>query len=147
GGSTHIESYTVFWFAYSATWAMLHSVFAATVSKGRTIKEMILTYLLAPTLISWVATGILGGLGVHRYLTGEVDVLNIVKTDDMSAIPAILESLPFSSIMIVAFIIIATIFLTTTLDSTTYTIATYTATSNMSVVEPSKFLRIVVAAI
>src|SRR5690625_7819194 len=66
GGSTHIESHTFFWFAYSATWAMLHSVFAATVSKGRTIKEMILTYLLAPTLISWVATGVLGGLGVHR---------------------------------------------------------------------------------
>src|SRR5699024_396506 len=48
GGRTHTESHTVFWFADSATWAMLHSVFAARVSKGRMIKEMILTYLLAP---------------------------------------------------------------------------------------------------
>src|SRR5699024_4243974 len=147
GGSTHIESDTVFWFAYSATWAMLHSVFAATVSKGRTIKEMILTYLLAPSLISWVATGVLGGLGVCRYLTGGVGVLDRVSEYEKAAIPAILQSLPFSTIAMVEFIIIATFFLTTTLDSTTYTIATYTGTNNMSKVEPSKFLRIVIAAI
>ncbi len=41
---------------------MLHSVFAAKISRGRTIKEMILTYLLAPTALSWVATGVLGGM-------------------------------------------------------------------------------------
>ncbi|MBP1949944.1 BCCT family transporter [Virgibacillus litoralis] len=146
-GSSHIESYTVFWFAYSATWAMLHSVFAAKISRGRTIKEMILTYLLAPTLISWVATGVLGGLGVHRYLTGAVPVLETVKEDSMAAIPQILASLPLSTIAITVFIIVATIFLTTTLDSTTYTIASYTGTENMSKAEPSRSLRIIVAAI
>ncbi|WP_099156918.1 BCCT family transporter [Virgibacillus ndiopensis] len=146
-GTTHIESHTVFWFAYSATWAMLHSVFAAKISRGRTIREMILTYLLAPTLISWVATGVLGGLGVHRFLIGELTVLDIVKEDKMAAIPAILNSLPLPTIAIVIFIIIATIFLTTTLDSTTYTIASYTGTKNMSKAEPSKSLRIIVAGV
>src|SRR5699024_11503871 len=68
GGSTHIESHTVFWFAYSATWAMLHSVFAATVSKGRTIKEMILTYLFATTLIFCVYIVVLDGCGLKSYL-------------------------------------------------------------------------------
>ncbi|MUV36387.1 Glycine betaine transporter BetP [Lentibacillus sp. JNUCC-1] len=147
-GSTHIESHIVFWFAYSATWAMLHSVFAAKISRGRTIKEMILTYLLAPTMISWVATGVLGGLGVNRYLTGELDVLDIVKNQDrMQAIPDILSTLPLSTFVIIVFVIIATIFLTTTLDSTTYTIASYTGTENMSKAEPSKYLRILVAGV
>ncbi|MFD1361844.1 BCCT family transporter [Lentibacillus salinarum] len=146
-GSTYVVSNTVFWFAYSATWAMLHSVFAAKISRGRTIKEMILTYLLAPTFLSWFATGVLGGLGVERYLTGDVPVLDIVKEDTMAAIPAILNSLPLSSIVLVVFIVIATIFLTTTLDSTTYTIASYTGTKNMSQAEPSRTLRIIVAAI
>ncbi|WP_246206715.1 BCCT family transporter [Virgibacillus ihumii] len=146
-GSTHIVSYTVFWFAYSATWAMLHSVFAAKISKGRTIREMILTYLLAPTLISWLSTGVLGGLGVHRYLTGEVPVLDIIKDDAMTAIPQILSTLPLSWLAISVFIIVATIFLTTTLDSTTYTIASYTGTRNMSKAEPSRALRIIVAAV
>ncbi|MFC5711758.1 BCCT family transporter [Thalassorhabdus alkalitolerans] len=148
GDVSHIQSNTVFWFAYSATWAMLHSVFAAKISRGRTIKEMILTYFLAPTLISWAATGVLGGLGVYKYLTGEVAVLDIVQNgDEMAAIPAILSSLPLPEVALIVFMVVALIFLTTTLDSTTYTIAAYTSTEDMSKTEPSKFLRIMVAAI
>jgi betaine/carnitine transporter, BCCT family len=148
GEASHIQSNTVFWFAYSATWAMLHSVFAAKISRGRTIKEMILTYLLAPTLISWIATGVLGGLGVHRYLTGELSILQLVKQDErMAAIPEILNTLPIGGIMISIFIIVALIFLTTTLDSTTYTVAAYTSTRDMSEHEPAKLLRIVIAGV
>lgn len=148
GGASHIQSNTVFWFAYSATWAMLHSVFAAKISRGRTIKEMILTYLLAPTALSWVATGVLGGLGVHRYLSGDLSVLELVEEKDrMAAIPDILATLPFGNIAIVIFMIVALIFLTTTLDSTTYTVAAYTSTRDMSRFEPPRVLRILIAAI
>ncbi|RCW65855.1 BCCT family transporter [Saliterribacillus persicus] len=146
--TTHIQSHMVFWFAYSATWAMLHSIFAAKISKGRTVKEMILTYLLAPTLLSWIATGVLGGLGVHRYLTGEVAVLDIVQNEDpMNAIPEILLTLPWAWVALIAFVIVSMIFLTTTLDSTTYTIAAYSSKRDMSKFEPSRNLRIIIAAI
>ncbi|TSB47335.1 BCCT family transporter [Alkalicoccobacillus porphyridii] len=148
GESTHVESHTVFWFAYNATWAMLHGVFAAVVSKGRTIKEMILTYLLAPTLLSWAATGLLGGLGVHRFITGEVDVLDLVQNQDpVAAVPHILATLPIPEISMVIFIIIAAIFMITTLDSTTYTIATYMSKEDMSKKAPSKYLRIFVSVV
>lgn len=147
GGETRIESNTVFWFAYSATWAMLHSIFAAKVSRGRTIREMILTYFLAPTVLSWVATGVLGGLGVHRFISGEIDALKMVGEDSMSLIPEILMTLPLSSIVLVIFMVVAMIFMITTLDSTTYTIAAYAGTHNMSKAEPSKNLRLLVAAV
>ncbi|MBH0229693.1 BCCT family transporter [Halobacillus yeomjeoni] len=148
GKASHIQSNTVFWYAYSATWAMLHSVFAAKISQGRTIKEMILTYLIAPTFISWIATGVLGGLGVHRFLKGDLGVLELVKEDErMAAIPDILSTLPLGKLAIMIFIIVALIFLTTTLDSTTYTIAAYTSTRDMSKFEPPKILRIIVAAV
>ena len=148
GATSHIQSNTVFWYAYSATWAMLHSVFAAKISKGRTIKEMILTYLLAPTLISWIATGVLGGLGVHRYLMGDMSILQMVENNArMAAIPEILSTLPFGEISIIIFMVVALVFLTTTLDSTTYTVAAYTSTRDMSKYEPPKLLRIIVAAV
>ncbi|WP_339149944.1 MULTISPECIES: BCCT family transporter [unclassified Sutcliffiella] len=147
-GNSIMESNTVFWFAYCATWAMLHSIFAAKISRGRTIKEMILTYLLAPTLISWIATGVLGGLSVDRYITGEVPVLQIVQNQNaMAAIPEILASLPFSMIVMIVFVLITTVFLTTTLDSTTYTIASYTGTRDMSKFEPSKGLRLIISGV
>lgn len=148
GEASHVQSNTVFWFAYSATWAMLHSVFAARISKGRTIKEMILTYMLAPTLLSWIATGVLGGLGVHRQLTGQLNIMEMVKTEErMAVIPEILSTLPLSGLAIVIFIIVSLVFLTTTLDSTTYTVAAYTSTRDMSNHEPPKSLRLIVAAI
>ncbi|MCA0970471.1 BCCT family transporter [Halobacillus litoralis] len=148
GQASHIQSNTVFWFAYSATWAMLHSVFAAKISRGRTIKEMILTYLLAPTAISWLATGVLGGLGVDRYLEGDLSILQLVENNErMAAIPEILGTLPFGSVAIVIFIIVALIFLTTTLDSTTYTVAAYTSTRDMSKFEPPKTLRVIIAGV
>ncbi|SDI90916.1 BCCT family transporter [Natribacillus halophilus] len=147
-GGTHIESHTVFWFAYNATWAMLHGVFAAVISKGRTIQEMIMTYFLAPAVISWIATGLLGGLGVHRYLTGDVQVMDILQEQGEDAlIPAILDTLPFSAIIIALFVVMATIFMVTTMDSTTYTIATYTTTRDMSKQAPPRNLRIVVAIV
>lgn len=143
-----IKNHLVFWFAYNATWAMLHSVFAARISKGRTIKEMILTYLVAPTALSWIATGILGGIGAHRQLTGQLDVLSLAaENDPVEIIPNILETLPLSSIVMVLFIIIASIFLITTLDSTTFTIAAYTSKDDMSEQDPSRFVRILVSAI
>ncbi|SDN86672.1 BCCT family transporter [Alkalicoccus daliensis] len=148
GEATFMQSNTVFWFAYSATWAMLHSIFAAKISQGRTIKEMILTYLLAPTLLSWLATGVLGGLAVHRHLTDQVPVLDIIENEGgMAAIPAILSSLPFGEMALIIFVIVSLIFLTTTLDSTTYTISAYTSTRDMSKNEPSRKLRILIAMI
>jgi len=144
-GETHIEGHKVFWFAYNATWAMLHSVFAAKVSYGRTVREMILTYFMAPMLLSWGATGLLGGLGVERQLSGKLNLFETVKEDSMNVVPEVLTSLPLAPVVLVAFILLALIFLTTTLDSTTYSIASYTGTEDMSDSEPSKTLRIVIA--
>lgn len=148
GESTHIESQTVFWFAYNATWAMLHGVFAAVVSKGRTVKEMILTYLLAPTLLSWIATGLLGGLSVDRLVNGGLDLFGLMSDQEAVAIiPSILSTLPLSQIVIILFVIIAAIYMVTTLDSTTYTIATYMSNRDMSHHAPSKYLRMFVSIV
>ena len=73
--------------------------------------------------------------------------MDIIQEDAMAAIPAIISSLPFAIFAIAAFVVIAMLFMITTLDSTTYTIASYAGTRNMSKSEPSKNLRLIVAAI
>lgn len=147
GEFSFIDRNTIFWIAYNATWGMLGSVFIAKISRGRTIREMILTYLLGPTLIAWIATAVLGGLGIHRQVTGQIDVLAIAAEDPFLAIPEILSSLPFASLVIVVFIIVSSVFLITTLDSTTYTIASYTSTLDMSSREPSRLLRVIIGVL
>jgi BCCT family betaine/carnitine transporter len=147
GHSSFMESNTIFWYAYTAIWGMLGSVFIAKVSKGRTIKEMILTYLLGTTIVSWITTGVLGGLGVERFLTNQVPVTDIAKKNIMAVIPEILTSLPLPLLVVIVFIFIGSVFLVTTLDSTTYTLASYTSKKNMSDEDPPKVLRILLAVV
>ena len=146
-------TFTVFWYAYIATWALLHGVFAARVSRGRTVREMILTYLLAPMTLAILATGILGGLSVQRYLTGAVDVPAIVAAAGgggagmVAAIPHVLATLPLGPITSIVFIFVAMTFLTTTMDSTTYSIAMYTSSSHVVDQDPPKSVRLITNAV
>lgn len=147
GGISFMERNTVFWIAYNATWGMLGSVFIAKISRGRTIKEMILTYLIAPTIVSWIFTGVLNGVGIHRFVTGEIPIMEMKENDPMSAIPEILGSLPLGTLLILLYIVVSSIFLATTLDSTSYTIASYTTTKNMSEKEPPRLLVVFIAGV
>ena len=148
GGTDFMHNFTVFWWAYCATWALVHGIYAAKVSRGRTIKEMILTYLLAPLPLVLGATGILGGLSIHRELNGIVDVTGIAAaTGNVSAIPHVLGSLPLAPVVLVVFVFMVMIFLTTTMDSTSYTIAMYASTDDMAKNEPSKSIRLITSLI
>ena len=149
GGTDYMRNFTVFWIAYVATWALLHGVYAARVSRGRTIKEMILTYLFGPLILTTTATGILGGISIERQLSGAVDVTGIVTAAGgggagmVAAIPHVLASLPWGTFTLVVFVIMVMVFLTTTMDSTAYTIAMYASNEDMGKVEPSKSVRLI----
>lgn len=148
-GPSHIQRYSVFWWAYCATWALLHGIFAAKISKGRTIREVLMTYFFAPLVLAWVATGVLGGAGVDAYLNGTVPVIDIIENGGgaMAAIAEIMGSLPLSTFVLIVFAILTMTFFGTTLDSTTYSIAAYTETNDMSKQDPSRSSRLIWAAI
>ncbi len=149
GEAAHISRFSVFWWAYCATWALLHGVFAAKISKGRTIRQMILVYFLAPLVLAWVATGILGGAGIHAYLTGQVPVMEIITEGEgaMAAIAEIMGSLPLPTFVLLVFAVLTMIFFGTTLDSTTYSIAAYTDRHDMSKQDPTRSNRVLWAAV
>ena len=146
-------NFTVFWYAYIATWALLHGVYAARVSRGRTVKEMILTYMIAPMFLTILATGILGGLSIERYLTGAVDIPAITAAAGgggagmVAAIPHVLATLPLAPVVFVAFIFVAMVFLTTTMDSTTYTIAMYSSADDVGNEDPPKSVRLITGVV
>ncbi len=149
-GSSHIQRYSVFWWAYDATWALLHGIFAAAVAKGRTIRQVLMTYFFAPLTLAWLATGILGGTAMNQYLTGKVPVMKIIENsaDGVTvAIAEILGSLPAPTIMMVIFSILTMVFFGTTLDSTTFSISAYTDTQDMSKVDPNRSTRIIWAGL
>ena len=65
GGTGYTESYTVFWWAYCFTWGIIQGIFCALISKGRTVKEVILYYFGTIFLIVVPLSCILGGMAVY----------------------------------------------------------------------------------
>lgn len=148
GTADYVQSYSVFWVAYNAGWAIMHSSFLAIVSKGRTIRQMLTIYYLCPQIIVVIFTAVLGGLGVNTQLTGEVPVFDLLSTVGVGdTVAAILDTLPLAFIVIAVYLVTSMIFLSTTMDSTTYTIASYVTLRDLRNSEPSRALRLLFAAI
>lgn len=147
-GAFDIQRYTVFWCAYNATWSLLHSIFAAKISEGRTVRELLLTYQLAPLGLAWIATGLLGGLGAGAHASGSLDVVAALgELGQMGTVAEIIGTLPLGLMAMIVFAVLTMIFFATTLDSTTFTVAAYTDTGDMHSRDPGRGIRLFWAAV
>ncbi|WP_270179186.1 BCCT family transporter [Alkalihalobacillus sp. CinArs1] len=118
------ESWTVFYWAWWLVYAPFVGLFVAKISRGRSIKQMILGTISYGTFGSLLFFGILGNYGLHMQLTGKFDVISVLN--DEGAPRAILETigqLPLPWLMIFVFTVLAIIFLATTFDSSSYILA------------------------
>nr|WP_232796308.1 BCCT family transporter [Staphylococcus canis] len=123
------QSWTVFYWAWWLVYAPFVGLFIARISKGRTLKEVILGTLGYGTLGCTLFFGILGNYGLWLELSGRFSVTQVLKEQEgPAAIMAILSQLPMSHVVIVIFVITALIYLSTTFDSGSYILAGATQT-------------------
>ncbi|WP_271397121.1 BCCT family transporter [Salinicoccus roseus] len=124
GGGGFPQAWTVFYWAWFAATALFMGLFIARISKGRTLKSLILHILGWGSLGSWLYFGIFGGYTMNLQQTGELDVLgSMAEFGDASTIINVLETLPFNYIAILFFVVLGFIFLATSLDSASYILA------------------------
>lgn len=132
GKSGFPQSWTIFYWLYWITYAPFTGIFIAKVSKGRTIRSVIINTLVSGSVGCFAFFGILGSLTIDRHLTGLVDVVGMVGSGQgNSAIIAVLQTLPLSSVFMVLFSAISILFLATTLDGAAFTMAS-TATPKLT---------------
>lgn len=135
--------WAIFWWAYDAAASMIYGLFAAQISRGRTIKEVLTVYYFTPLLTCFVAHGVLGGTSVYQWLSGEVPLMDVYNNlGEVHLIPEMISNLPFGNILLVFVAILIVTFLTTTLDSVCYSMACYTEKLDMSKDQPGRFTRI-----
>jgi len=124
GGGGFPQAWTVFYWAWFAATALFMGLFIARISKGRTLKSMILHILGWGSLGSWLYFAIFGGYTMNLQQTGELDVTgSMAEVGDAATIIRVLETLPVSYIAILFFVILGFIFLATSLDSASYILA------------------------
>ncbi|HLR69739.1 BCCT family transporter [Virgibacillus alimentarius] len=118
------ESWTIFYWAWWVVYAPFVGLFVARISRGRTIREMILGTMIYGTIGSVLFFGILGNFGLYLQLTGNLDVIGFMNEHGApAAIIAILHELPLAQLIVPIFTILAIIFLATTFDSSSYILA------------------------
>lgn len=116
--------WTVFFFAWFIGYAPLMAIFVARISRGRTIRQMVIAVAVLAPIATTIWFTLLGGSGIYYQLTGAVDLAKALEgfSFDVATL-SVAQALPGGAWMAGAILLLTTIFVATTGDSMSYAIA------------------------
>ena len=91
--------WTLFYWAWWISWSPFVGIFAARISRGRTIREMIGGMLLAPTLLGFFWFAAFGGTALSFEHAGIGRIAELSLRDEALSLYAMLEHMPLTMIM------------------------------------------------
>ncbi len=119
-----LDWWTVFFWGWFLGYGPLMAMFVARISKGRTIREMILLISVVAPVITCFWFTIVGGSGLAYELANPGVISEPFTGFNLpAALLAITEQLPMGFMISVLFLILTTIFVATTGDSMTYAVS------------------------
>lgn len=128
GNQNFVHDWTMFYWGWWLSFLPIMGIFIAKVSRGRTLKQVILGQMVWGSLGCCTFLGILGGYSLYLQKNGIVDLVSILeKEGNEGVVLAIMQTLPFSKILIVLLVILCFVFLATTIDSTAMVLGTATS--------------------
>jgi BCCT family betaine/carnitine transporter len=138
-----VGDWTVFYWAWWIAYGPFVGLFVTRISRGRTIREVVVGMLLLGSLGVWLFFLVLGNHSLGLQLSGQLDVVEIMQSSGgNAAVVAGLNTLPMAGLIIGMFAVVAVIFVSTTYDSASYTLAA-TATQSLDVSEdPPRWHRV-----
>tara|TARA_B110000263_G_scaffold90300_1_gene78914 strand:+ start:2219 stop:3748 length:1530 start_codon:yes stop_codon:yes gene_type:complete len=141
--SDFADAWTIFYWAWWVAFGPLVALFIARISKGRSLRELILGMLVFGSLGTWLFYMILGGYSMSLEQTGTFAVMESLKeTGHADTAISIVHSMPFDTIMLVLFCSITIIFVTTSYDSMSFVIAYHVQRNSAEQKDPDKELRL-----
>ncbi|HZK02281.1 MAG TPA: BCCT family transporter [Anaerovoracaceae bacterium] len=121
GNSGFPELNTIFLFTLALNYAALMGVFITKISKGRTIRELVLTCLSGISVGTWAMFGINSGFAMEAELSGKY-IFTQAETGQIGVFQ-LLDLLPGGIIIPIIFTLLAIGFLATSLDSAAFSLS------------------------
>jgi len=141
--SQFAEEWTIFYWAWWVAFGPLVGLFIARISKGRTLRQVILGMLFFGTLGTWLFYMILGGYAMNLELSGEFSVIQSMNSyGHADTAIAVVKNLSLEIFMVFIFCLITIIFVTTSYDSMSYVISYHVMKTSNENKEPDKKLRL-----
>ncbi|WP_209123586.1 BCCT family transporter [Alkalihalobacillus sp. BA299] len=142
GQSGFPQGWTIFYWAWWVAYAPFMGVFVAKISKGRTIRQVILAQCIGGTLGCWAAFAILGNTSIYFEINEIVPVVNILnEAGAPAAIISVISALPLGTFVLPVFIVLGFIFLATTIDSSAFALASVASKELHPDQEPARWHR------
>jgi glycine betaine transporter len=119
-----VNGWTVFFWGWFIGYGPLMAMFIARISRGRSIRQLIVTLSLIAPLVTYFWFTIVGGTGIAFELSNAGVISGPYAESGMpAALMAITQQLPWGFLISVLFLVLTTIFVATTGDSMTYTVS------------------------
>ncbi len=115
-------NWTMFYWGWWISWSPFVGMFIARISRGRTVRELILGVMMVPTLLTFFWLVVFGNTALHFELFGGGGVAEMVAESVPKALYALLEKLPFHGFTFVLTTIVITGYFVTSSDSGSFVI-------------------------
>ena len=113
-----IGGWTLFYWGWWLSWSPFVGLFIARISRGRTIREFIRGVLLVPAAFTLLWMTVFGDTAINMVLNqGLTSLAETVKADSSLALFAMLEQLPWSTMLSMIAVVMVIVFFVTSADS------------------------------
>ncbi|PMH42629.1 BCCT transporter [Vibrio sp. 10N.286.49.B3] len=131
--------WTIFFWGWFIGYGPMMAIFIARISRGRTIRQLVLSISIIAPLITCFWFSAIGGTGLAFELINPNSVASGFEGFNLpGALLAITQQLPLPMLISILFLILTTTFIVTTGDSMTYTISVVMTGST----EPNPLIRV-----
>ena len=137
------QNWTVYYWAYWMVWCVATPFFIGSISKGRTIRNLILGGYFWGLLGTYLSFFILSNFGISRQIHGLINAVSLINHGDSYAnvIVLLMKTLPHYQIGLILLILAMIGLYSTVFDSITMVISKYSYKSLLVSEEPSKLMR------
>lgn len=117
-----MQRWTVPYWAWWISWAPFVGIFVARISKGRSIRDLIWSAILMPSLATFAWFEIFGGAALRLPKPARDRLTDAVVADLSTSVFVYLETLPLARVSSVLAMIVVTIFFISSSDSASYVV-------------------------
>ena len=137
------KDWTGFYWAWWLAYTGMVGLFFGRISRGRTIRQLVLGVIGWGTLGTWLFMAVMGGYSLYLELNGSLAVKEILSAQGMSFVNAlVIQSLPFGKFTLAIFTLLSIIFYATTIDSSAYVLSSICAKNLRNDAEPKRWSRV-----
>ena len=142
-GGSFPRDWTGFYWAWWIAYTGMVGLFFGRISRGRTIRQLVLGVIGWGCLGTWLFLAITGGYSLYLETSGIMSVTDVLSNKGMSWVNAlVISEMPLGKFTLAVFSILALIFYATTIDSSAYVLASICAKDLPNDAEPIRWSRL-----